>query len=175
MCINNYKNYIFVINGVPKSGKDTFVEYCKNHLKKTNYHHYNISSVDKVKKAAKLLGWNGEKDKNGRKFLQYLKQISTQFYQGPLNYMDVCVTKFKKPYIAFFHIREPKEIDKFLVVHENAKTILVTREGVEVFVNDSDSECYIFQGNYNWKIENNGTKRELSKSAKKFLERLGIL
>ena len=49
---------IIIINGSGGVGKDTFVEYCSEF---TNVK--NISSVDKVKEAAKILvGWNGEKD-----------------------------------------------------------------------------------------------------------------
>ena len=49
---------VIIINGTGGSGKDTFVEYCSEFAKVTN-----ISSVDKVKEAAKILvGWNGEKD-----------------------------------------------------------------------------------------------------------------
>ena len=42
------------------SGKDTFVEFCAKYAKVMN-----ISSVDKVKEAAKILvGWDEIKDEN---------------------------------------------------------------------------------------------------------------
>jgi len=41
---------IIIINGTGGSGKDTFVEFCSEFTKVTN-----ISSVDKVKEAAKIL------------------------------------------------------------------------------------------------------------------------
>ena len=51
------KKRVVIINGGGGSGKDTFVEFCAKHAKVIN-----ISSVDKVKEAAKILvGWNGEK------------------------------------------------------------------------------------------------------------------
>ena len=60
---------IVVINGSVGVGKDTFVQFCAEYAPIMN-----ISSVDKVKEAAKVLaGWNGEKDEKSRKFLSDLK------------------------------------------------------------------------------------------------------
>ena len=51
---------IVVINGSGGVGKDTFVEFCSEFAKVKN-----ISSVDKVKEAAKVLvNWNGEADEH---------------------------------------------------------------------------------------------------------------
>ena len=49
---------IVIINGSGGVGKDTFVELCGKFVEVKN-----ISSVDKVKEAARILvNWNGEKD-----------------------------------------------------------------------------------------------------------------
>ena len=54
---------IVIINGTGGAGKDTFVSFCSEFVKVLN-----VSSVDKVKEAAKILvGWNGEKDEVSRK------------------------------------------------------------------------------------------------------------
>ena len=67
---------VFIINGAAGVGKDTFVEIAKYKIFiKTGLPTYNISSVDNVKTAAKILGWDGEKDARGRKFLSDLKII----------------------------------------------------------------------------------------------------
>ena len=64
---------IVVINGSGGVGKDTFVQFCNEYTPIMN-----ISSVDKVKEAAKVLaGWNGEKDEKSRKFLSDLKELNT--------------------------------------------------------------------------------------------------
>ena len=60
---------IIVINGYPMSGKDEFTTYCKEILKRKTIQSYNISTVDKVKEIAKLMGWDGEKTPKARKFL----------------------------------------------------------------------------------------------------------
>ena len=77
------KKRIVIINGVGGSGKDTFVELCAKHANVIN-----ISSVDKVKEAAKVLvGWNGEKDEKSRKLLVDLKKISIEYNDYPTAYI----------------------------------------------------------------------------------------
>ena len=56
---------IIIINGTGGSGKDTFVSYCADCVKV-----FNISAVDVVKEAARVLGWEGEKSETDTK--QYL-------------------------------------------------------------------------------------------------------
>lgn len=53
-----------IINGTGGSGKDTFVELCKEYVEKMdNYYIYNRSSVDKIKEAAVIVGWDGSKNR----------------------------------------------------------------------------------------------------------------
>ena len=74
---------IVIINGSGGVGKDTFVDFCKEF---TNVR--NISSVDKVKEAAKILvNWNGEKDEKSRKLLSDLKRISVEYNDYPNVYI----------------------------------------------------------------------------------------
>ena len=60
---------IIVINGRGGVGKDEFIKWCRE----ANNDIYSVSSVDYVKEIARLIGWNGEKDVKGRKFLSDLK------------------------------------------------------------------------------------------------------
>ncbi len=96
------KKRIVIINGVGGSGKDTFVELCAKHANVIN-----ISSVDKVKEAAKVLvGWNGEKDEKSRKLLVDLKKISIEYNDYPTAYILEEHKKFLKSdaTILFIHI-----------------------------------------------------------------------
>jgi len=52
------KKQIVVINGTGGSGKDTFVEFCSKYGKVMNF-----SSVDKVKEVARVIGWDGKKNR----------------------------------------------------------------------------------------------------------------
>ena len=76
---------VIIINGTGGSGKDTFVEYCSEFAKVTN-----ISSVDKVKEAAKILvGWNGEKDENAVTNVNRKKASKEKFVMH-LHYINDC-------------------------------------------------------------------------------------
>ena len=102
---------IVIINGSGGVGKDTFVEFCSEF---TNVK--NISSVDKVKEAAKVLvNWNGEKDEKSRKFLSDLKKMSIDYNNYPMVYIKEQANEFKQneeQKIMFIHIREKSEIQK---------------------------------------------------------------
>ena len=142
---------IFIINGPPRSGKDTFVDMCRSISDETNgpvFH--NISSVDKVKQAAEILGWDGLKDEKGRKFLSDLKDLSTELYDGPLNYMKSKIEKY--PFdIGFFHVREPSEIHKIVKLFPSAKTIFIQRE-TQNFNNHADKNVEMYD--YDFYIDN---------------------
>ncbi len=101
---------VIIINGTGGSGKDTFVELCSKYAKVVN-----ISSVDKVKEAAKILvGWNGEKDEKSRKLLVDLKQLSIDYNDFPTKYVQEQYEAFIKSdsNYLFIHIREISEICK---------------------------------------------------------------
>ena len=99
-----------IINGSGGVGKDTFVDYCRIFANVTN-----ISSVDKIKEAAKLLGWSDGKTEDDRKFLSDMKVLSTGYNNFPYEYLKQNIAKFmedKSSNVLFMHIREPEEIDK---------------------------------------------------------------
>ena len=99
-----------IINGCGGVGKDTFVDYCRIFANVTN-----ISSVDKIKEAAKLLGWDGGKTEDDRKFLSDMKLISTGYNNFPYEYIKENIEKFmeeRSSNVLFMPIREPEEIDK---------------------------------------------------------------
>ena len=99
-----------IINGSGGVGKDTFVDYCRIFANVTN-----VSSVDKVKEAAKILGWTGGKSEDDRKFLSDMKLLSTGYNNFPYEYLKENIAKFmedKSSNVLFMHIREPEEIDK---------------------------------------------------------------
>ena len=84
----------------------------------------NISSVDKVKEAAKVLaGWNGEKDEKSRKFLSDLKDgdnYNVEFFNdfGNMYFLDLRKLKNllddgdKNFYAVYFSIGKYKKYKK---------------------------------------------------------------
>jgi len=158
---------VIIINGTGGSGKDTFVEFCSEFAKVTN-----ISSVDKVKEAAKILvGWNGEKDEKSRKLLVDLKQLSIEYNNSPTKYIQEEYDKFIKDNseYLFIHIREIEEIEKIKKLL-NAKTLLIRNPRIALITsNNSDGNVYNY--NYDYIIENDGTLEDLKQKAKKFIAR----
>lgn len=160
------KKRIVIINGMGGSGKDTFVEFCAKHTKIMN-----ISSVDKVKEAAKILvGWNGIKDEKSRKLLVDLKRISIEYNDYPTKYILEENKKFltNDADILFIHIREISEIKKIKNIL-NAETLLLTNPRVrEIKSNSSDANVANY--NYDIYIENAGSLEELEQKAIEFIK-----
>lgn len=167
-------NFVFIINGSGTSGKDTVVEFFEKNFSKA-FHVYNVSSIDKVREAAKLLGWAGSKSSVDREFLHQLKTLASNFYDHSTNYMFSKFSTFESPYVSFFHIREPNEIDYFksTLANTNANvfTILVTRKEAPQFDNNADKNVCNYE--YDYVIENDGTLYDLEVKVLKLFE--GIL
>ena len=68
----------------------------------------------------------------------------------------------------FLHIREPEEITRAVKAF-GAKTILVIRNTVKRITSNIADEN-VFNYNYDFIIDNNGTKEELNSKAKKFIQ-----
>ena len=160
------KKRIVIINGVGGSGKDTFVELCAKHANVIN-----ISSVDKVKEAAKVLvGWNGEKDEKSRKLLVDLKKISIEYNDYPTAYMLEEHKKFLKSdaTILFIHIREITEIEKLKKILKAETVLLINPRVPKITSNTSDAnvENYV----YDREIQNIGTLDDLEQKAIAFVK-----
>lgn len=155
---------VIIINGVGGSGKDTFVKYCKDYLRNLYIKTFNLSTVDKVREAAKILGWDGKKDEKSRKFLSDLKDISTEYNSGPFNYINEQIRKnLNENNVFFVHSREPEEIYKFKnYYNEKCLTLLIDR-GIEINSNHSDKNVKKFK--YDIIIENSGSLAELKEKA----------
>ena len=151
---------IIIINGNPRSGKDTFVELCRKHFANT----HNISSVDNVKLIAQRMGWTGGKTEKDRKFLSDLKIMWDEYNNGctmgtfrRVEGIYRNMEDFGLNCLIFVHIREPEKIDQFKqLCKENLgmtpKAIFITNERVvtvesnqsDKHVEDYDYDAYFF-------------------------------
>lgn len=159
---------IIIINGTGGAGKDTFVSFCSEVTGVLN-----VSTVDKVKEAAKVLvGWNGEKDEVSRKLLVDLKQLSIAYNDAPTKYICNMAKEFKDSdnKLMFVHIREANEIEKAKKLL-NAKTLLITNPRVKL-ITSNDSDGKVNEYNYDYYIVNDGTLDDLKDKASKFVEEL---
>lgn len=166
---------VFVINGSGEVGKDTFIKMfeCALNCKKTLV--LNYSSVEKVKRVAEFIGWNGSKTEKDRKFLSDLKLLTTEYNDMAFNDMIETVEDFYNLIpsfnkICFLHIREPEEINR-MAKKLNAKTILVKRDSIE-HITSNMADANVYNYDYDIVIENNGTLEELKEKAKLFVNDL---
>lgn len=160
-----------IINGAPCSGKSTFVSLCKKFYEDI----FECSTVDLVKEIAVSLGWDGTKDLKNRKFLSNLKDILTEWKDIPYN--DIIKrseehwNEFKTPNmmpITFVHCREPEEIQKFKD-RLGALTVFVTRDEIEKLQTSNYADAEVYNYNYDYIVDNNGTLENLEITAERFV------
>lgn len=163
---------VVVINGTPESGKDTFVDFCKTANKQIGIISY--STIDTVKKIAGYLGWDGRKTELDRKFLAELKSAITNwdedFFIKEIRQIINLYKSVNYQLVLFVFCREPWQIKK-IVENFNAATLLIERKdkkGKQSNIADSS----VFNYNYDYKIKNNLTLKELQLEADNFLEQL---
>lgn len=159
---------IIVINGSGGVGKDTFVEFCEKYCKVKN-----ISSVDKVKEAARVLtGWDGTKDEKSRKLLVDLKQLGIEYNDAPFKYIVESSKEFESSDedLMFVHIREIPEIEKVRSATK-AKTMLVTNKNIPL-ITSNESDKNVMNYKYDYYIRNDGTLEELETTARNFVDKL---
>ncbi len=161
-----------IVNGFPQSGKDTFVYMCMKEICNHELLTKSVSSVDPIKKAAMMLGWGGEKDDKGRQFLSDLKDLSTDTYDYPMMYMMSQIAEWcNASYITFFHIREPKEIEKFVNSVPKTITCCIHRpESEKHHTNTGDKDVLNYP--YDVQIRNEGTLEDLEQAAKLFVRQI---
>ena len=130
---------VIVINGQGGVGKDTLCDLASSHFKIKN-----VSSITPIKEIAALCGWNGQKDDKSRRFLAELKELCVEYNDYPTVWAAAEYEKFllSDEAIMFVHIREPREIEKFVAATGGvAKTLLIrggARMAHSVYGNNAD-------------------------------------
>jgi hypothetical protein len=156
-----------IINGGPSVGKDKVVEFIRKY---TVFNVFNVSTVDKVKEAAKILGWKGVKTPTSRSFLSNLKDLSTDFCDHPRIYIEQSIVSCPDNSIIFIHSREPEEIERFKNLFDTY-TLLVRRPIGGEISNHADANVEKFK--YDYIIENDGTLDDLFVKTGEFFRKLG--
>ena len=135
----------------------------------------NISTVDLVKQAAKILGWDGQKDEKSRKFLSDLKDLATEYSDLSVSYISGTILQAQedRSEVIFVHCREPKELAQ-LKERFDAVTLLIKNNRVKpIESNHADRDIEKYE--YDFIIDNNEGILELTKKAALFLEEVGVL
>lgn len=168
---------IFIVNGYPESGKDTFIDMCLEYLGNNGFKY---STIDAVKEYAKQIGWDGKKDDRGRALLSDLKNalekynnfshINVREFIGRTLYTGAKNGESLDNYVFFIIVREPEQIRALLNEYKNSKSIIIKRDAVEKreYSNDADRKVELFT--YDYTVYNTGTLKNLKEMAAKFLE-----
>jgi dephospho-CoA kinase len=158
---------IFIVNGKPRAGKDTFAQILNEYMDV-----YKYSAVTKVKEIAKQCGWTGAKEEKDRKFLHELKMLTSAY--SDMSYNDVMeeIDKFKKGEldadIFVVDVREPEEIDR-LVKATKAFTIFIENNRVPSITSNA-ADANVENYKYDFVIKNNGTLEDFEGNIKLFIE-----
>lgn len=151
---------VIIINGTGGSGKDTFVE---NVMKISTVNIDNISTVDKVKEVAIMLGWGGDKEERSRKFLSDIKDLWSEYCDGPYYNVLERIEKTNSE-IIFVHCREPEEIGKFAKYYgEQCTTLLIKRTDHQTRGNHADENVENYS--YDTVIDNDSDLMALQRKA----------
>lgn len=163
----NHKTII--INGVARSGKDTFINYCQTIM--TDSYIYNLSTITPVKELLTSLLGDVEKNNKYRKLLSDVKMSLIEYNDYPYtwvinqmqNKIQMDIDRFN---IFFIHCREPIEIEKFKTRLVNCDTLLITKPDLDIPNNLADQNVNNYK--YNYTINNNGSLTDLRHQASIF-------
>ena len=158
---------IFIVNGKPRAGKDTFAQILNEYMDV-----YKYSSVTKVKEIAKQCGWSGAKEERDRKFLHELKMLTSEY--SDMAYQDVVneIKKYRNGEIEadvfVVDVREPEEIER-LAKEVGAITIFIENNNVPAITSNA-ADANVENYEYDFVIQNNGTMKEFEDEIKIFME-----
>ncbi len=163
-----------IINGIARTGKDTFIEaFARSHSAPV----LNISSIDPFRKIPEMFGWNGEKDDDYRMCLHLLKRASKCIDNYPINFLLQERKKFieendgEEDIYIFYHIREPNEIEEFLKELPFALSLIIRGdEETENACPESDAE--VLEYGYDLQVFNRLSLNRLIMEAEDFPRRV---
>lgn len=163
------KKVAIVINGGGGVGKDTLCELASKHFKVIN-----ISTITPIKELAKMAGWKGEKTDKARKYLADLKALCVEYNNFPTEWALSRYREFlnSEADILFVHIREPREIEKFVkATGGDAKTLLIrAKERLKRAAYGNDADDCVENYNYDYYFSNDGTLLEAEEGFKALLK-----
>ena len=162
---------IIIINGYPESGKDTFVDFCREEcIKHGHYSFHELHTSDPVKDAFRVLGWNGgTKLPSTRKAMADMMEMSNSLYDTSFKYIQrslIQLGAIDTEFIVFVHCREAHNIARYKSVFD-ATTLLVKIDRPHDLSNDSDRN--VEKHIYDSVVFNKDGLKELREKAIKFI------
>ena len=180
-------NIVFMISGKAGSGKGEVGEALEKELMKDGYPVLTIAFADMVKEACRLYyGWDGNKDKEGRKLLQTLAtdKVRAMFPSFWADFVSKFIAATQKDwlYIIIPDWRFINEFDSITDYNKDVITIRVERYDEEgnKFINPNMteeerqhvSETELDKFPFDYIIENRGDLTELQDNVLAILEDL---
>jgi len=172
---------IYLLAGQARSGKDTVMNVITKYYENRNMSVVNLGFTDYIKNyAMKITNWNGDDKTKPRELLQILgtdivrNQINKDFFIKRLC-EDITVYKYFFDVIIISGARFPNELEIPKKLFKNVNVIKVERPN---FINElTDKEKgHITEhaldnyNNYDYKITNDGTIKDLEEKVIKILE-----
>lgn len=163
----NMDKLVFIVNGKPRAGKDTFAMILNRYMNV-----YKYSAVTKVKEIATLCGWDGQKEERDRKFLHELKMLTSEY--SDMAYQDVVneIKKYRNGEIEadvfIVDVREPEEIER-LAKEVGALTVFIENNNVPAITSNA-ADANVENYEYDFVVPNNGTMNDFEEEIKLFME-----
>lgn len=167
-------NTVIIVNGKPRSGKDTVSKYITEYCEEQGTYCDVWSTIDVEKEILEEYVKQYDTTSNiDRAFLSDLKQLLNEYYNYTFESFKSIIDL--NDGIIIIHTREWEEIQNFKIYCEqnniNFITIFVTGKfQQEMFTNVSDKYCDDYYNHYDYKIHNYGTLEELRENVRNFCE-----
>ena len=169
--MSNLNKLVFIVNGKPRAGKDTFAEILNKHMKV-----YKYSSVTRVKKIAALCGWDGKKEERDRKFLHDLKMLTSGYsdlsYNDVVNQIQLYQCGAIEADVMLVDVREPEDI-KRLTELKGVYTVFIQNDNVPAITSNA-ADANVENYDYDYTIQNNRTLEEYEDNIKLFMEHFNL-
>ena len=164
---------IIVVNGTARSGKDTFVALCDRYWRDIK-HAYCImhSTVGYIKEMLEEYYGISEEPKTDRKRALWcdIKKLLTDYGDYPFKAIQKIVRENDwnngAENLLFIMAREPKEIAKIKAEWPGLTVTVLVSKAVDIPANYADANVWNYQ--YDYIIDNNGSIEDLDVEAKKF-------
>ncbi len=143
---------IIILNGVARSGKDTFIDLfqeitCRSIIKK--------STIDTVKSMMRLCGWKNTKIDKDRQFMSDLKNLIVDYNDFIFNDIVRYVNDAPDYLFIFVICREPEEIKRIQDHFKGSYSILIRNLNAEKNIPTNSADQNVFDYDYDFSVNNN--------------------
>jgi dephospho-CoA kinase len=168
---------VIALAGKMRSGKDTTADI----IASSPDFAYRTAFADHLKNIALILGWNGVKDKRGRKFLQQLGDVIRAYNPDYFINKTIIDIKSRAPYlpnelVCITDVRYQNELQAIIDSFPNVTTIRIERNATSDLTDaqrahqsETELDSYL---NFDYIVHNNGTLDDLEREIKFILEEI---